>query len=66
MAEDQATEGIPSRSGSPAGKRLTPWSPVNIQAMAERVARCHSGLRPAADSVRPGPDMLADCVRFRG
>ena len=30
--------------------------------------RCHSGSRPAADSVRPGPDniMLADCVRFRG
>ena len=26
MAEDQATEGVPSRSGSPAGKRLTPWS----------------------------------------
>ena len=29
-------------------------------------ARCHSGLRPAADSVHSRPDMLADCVRFRG
>jgi len=26
----------------------------------------HSRLRPATDSVRPGPNMLADCIRFRG
>jgi len=28
--------------------------------------QCHSGLHPAVDSVYPGSDMLADCVRFRG
>lgn len=50
MAEDQATEGVPSRSGSPAGKRLTPWSPVNIQAMAERVARYLAAAGTSADA----------------
>jgi len=38
MAEGQATNDVSSKSGSPARKQLTPWSPINIQAMAEQVA----------------------------
>jgi len=49
MAEDQATEGVPSRSGSPARKCLMPWSPINIQARAERVARYLAAAGTSAD-----------------
>ena len=48
----------------------THFTRPTLSAEAEPVSkgqcRCHSRLRPAVDSVRPGPDMLADCVRFRG
>jgi len=70
VAEDQATEDVPSRSGSPARKCLTPWSPINIQARAERVARYLAAAGTSADVAGAdgpaGKSQVIDLDLFRG